>query len=136
MFYPVSVFFYLMIRRPPRSTRTDTLFPYTTLFRSGEKAGQRLALRLSRKQLFEPRDIAGKDLRRLGDGCEIAVHLGLALHVTREFPQLPRRHAAAEKHGGHLRHPMGFLDSYRIPPGTTQHATRRQGRASGKERRC
>src|SRR3546814_8460315 len=26
-----------MIRRPPRSTRTDTLFPYTTLFRSGEK---------------------------------------------------------------------------------------------------
>src|SRR3546814_15810465 len=28
--------FFLMIRRPPRSTRTDTLFPYTTLFRSGE----------------------------------------------------------------------------------------------------
>src|SRR3546814_18884205 len=30
------VFFFLMIRRPPRSTRTDTLFPYTTLFRSSE----------------------------------------------------------------------------------------------------
>src|SRR3546814_12741460 len=28
------VFFFLMMRRPPRSTRTDTLFPYTTLFRS------------------------------------------------------------------------------------------------------
>src|SRR3546814_9493788 len=28
-------FFFVMIRRPPRSTRTDTLFPYTTLFRSG-----------------------------------------------------------------------------------------------------
>src|SRR3546814_20925803 len=28
--------FFLMIRRPPRSTRTDTLFPYTTLFRSDE----------------------------------------------------------------------------------------------------
>src|SRR3546814_19754513 len=28
------VFCFLMIRRPPRSTRTDTLFPYTTLFRS------------------------------------------------------------------------------------------------------
>src|SRR3546814_12579420 len=27
--------FFLRIRRPPRSTRTDTLFPYTTLFRSG-----------------------------------------------------------------------------------------------------
>src|SRR3546814_12316334 len=30
----IVVFFFLMIRRPPRSTRTDTLFPYTTLFRS------------------------------------------------------------------------------------------------------
>src|SRR3546814_5869258 len=28
------IFFFVMIRRPPRSTRTDTLFPYTTLFRS------------------------------------------------------------------------------------------------------
>src|SRR3546814_18125820 len=28
-----------MVRRPPRSTRTDTLFPYTTLFRSAERAG-------------------------------------------------------------------------------------------------
>src|SRR3546814_6851070 len=32
-------FFFLMIRRPPRSTRTDTLFPYTTLFRSPAQAG-------------------------------------------------------------------------------------------------
>src|SRR3546814_8772382 len=31
-------FFFLMIRRPPRSTRTDTLFPYTTLFRSRNSA--------------------------------------------------------------------------------------------------
>src|SRR3546814_11570970 len=30
----VYSFFFLIIRRPPRSTRTDTLFPYTTLFRS------------------------------------------------------------------------------------------------------
>src|SRR3546814_11238281 len=40
--------FFLMIRRPPRSTRTDTLFPYTTLFRSpifavGGDRGQRRA---------------------------------------------------------------------------------------------
>src|SRR3546814_15794030 len=38
MHFPFSIhiafFFFLMIRRPPRSTRTDTLFPYTTLFRS------------------------------------------------------------------------------------------------------
>src|SRR3546814_13962106 len=30
----IGIFFFLMIRPPPRSTRTDTLFPYTTLFRS------------------------------------------------------------------------------------------------------
>src|SRR3546814_9485687 len=32
------MFFFIMIRRPPRSTRTDTLFPYTTLFRSSVRA--------------------------------------------------------------------------------------------------
>src|SRR3546814_18056278 len=32
--YFSHTFFFLIIRRPPRSTRTDTLFPYTTLFRS------------------------------------------------------------------------------------------------------
>src|SRR3546814_17552456 len=32
-----------MIRRPPRSTRTDTLFPYTTLFRSEARHGRTLA---------------------------------------------------------------------------------------------
>src|SRR3546814_9808713 len=40
----LSFFFFLMIRRPPRSTRTDTLFPYTTLFRSRAlRAGRRPA---------------------------------------------------------------------------------------------
>src|SRR3546814_18464124 len=34
LFVLYYLFFFLMIRRPPRSTRTDTLFPYTTLFRS------------------------------------------------------------------------------------------------------
>src|SRR3546814_16957252 len=37
MFYFWYFIFFLMRRRPPRSTRTDTLFPYTTLFRSQEK---------------------------------------------------------------------------------------------------
>src|SRR3546814_19395607 len=35
----LCVFFVLRIRRPPRSTRTDTLFPYTTLFRSALVTG-------------------------------------------------------------------------------------------------
>src|SRR3546814_8688350 len=37
-------FFFLMIRRPPRSTRTDTLFPYTTLFRSSRVEGRSVRL--------------------------------------------------------------------------------------------
>src|SRR3546814_20653084 len=43
-----------MIRRPPRSTRTDTLFPYTTLFRSGFK--KRPAF-LQRAQAVEPHGV-------------------------------------------------------------------------------
>src|SRR3546814_1203457 len=38
------MFFFLMIRRPPRSTRTDTLFPYTTLFRSVDPLDTRRSL--------------------------------------------------------------------------------------------
>src|SRR3546814_1581153 len=47
--------FFLMIRRPPRSTRTDTLFPYTTLFRS-----ERLA------QTENQRDETARALKQLG----------------------------------------------------------------------
>src|SRR3546814_17848008 len=39
IYYVLTIFLcFLRIRRPPRSTRTDTLFPYTTLFRSPSKA--------------------------------------------------------------------------------------------------
>src|SRR3546814_10278382 len=53
-------FFFLMIRRPPRSTRTDTLFPYTTLFRSHhlDRSGTRSR---GRRALDRP----GEDRRRL-----------------------------------------------------------------------
>src|SRR3546814_21112443 len=50
MEYELCVFL-LMIRRPPRSTRTDTLFPYTTLFRSGGSAG---AARAHRRRTEAP----------------------------------------------------------------------------------
>src|SRR3546814_10759590 len=46
------MFFFLMIRRPPRSKRTDTLFPYTTLFRSiGEVANAWLLLAADSEKL-------------------------------------------------------------------------------------
>src|SRR3546814_17468405 len=51
-----------MIRRPPRSTRTDTLFPYTTLFRSrGHQLGRRLG---SRRHYVEISRIAGQIIAR------------------------------------------------------------------------
>src|SRR3546814_13601485 len=43
-----------MIRRPPRSTRTDTLFPYTTLFRSGR------ALRVGCHHVFSQHTLCGR----------------------------------------------------------------------------
>src|SRR3546814_7371735 len=77
-----------MLRRPPRSTRTDTLFPYTTLFRSSED-GFRLFLVLLRKQ--EPR-VIGVAFRILGScfrrstGRHFARGLFLRhLRLTRRF---------------------------------------------------
>src|SRR3546814_8079018 len=46
-----------MIRRPPRSTRTDTLFPYTTLFRSSRQLTIEQCARLSRR-ISEVLDVA------------------------------------------------------------------------------
>src|SRR3546814_7909764 len=46
----ICFFFFLMIRRPPRSTRTDTLFPYTTLFRSTDHDTARLRLQAHDEQ--------------------------------------------------------------------------------------
>src|SRR3546814_16878892 len=53
-------FLFLMIRRPPRSTRTDTLFPYTTLFRSARTRAdvvQRLFHRLDDLGMLTHREI-------------------------------------------------------------------------------
>src|SRR3546814_902111 len=48
--YWLLFFFFLMIRRPPISTRTDTLFPYTTLFRSRPRLAVPRAERLTRRR--------------------------------------------------------------------------------------
>src|SRR3546814_4062977 len=64
--------FFLMIRRPPRSTRTDTLFPYTTLFRSDE-----LWIHWASLASFDAAD-RGADK----DGCEHGEDVGL--HETQQ----------------------------------------------------
>src|SRR3546814_17314461 len=63
-----------MIRRPPRTTRTDTLFPYTTLFRSparnsigGATSGSAVSRRVSRSFTLES-EAAGTDWRHCREG--------------------------------------------------------------------
>src|SRR3546814_4361733 len=80
--------FFLMIRRPPRSTRTDTLFPYTTLFRSVPSQETLEAIRLSARlegmitdPVYEGKSMQGMiDLVRKGyfpKGSKVLyVHLG------------------------------------------------------------
>src|SRR3546814_14304516 len=62
-----------MIRRPPRSTRTDTLCPYTTLFRSADELGEVDADRRVRNALWEQRehDEAGDDEAAVIDPADI-----------------------------------------------------------------
>src|SRR3546814_1262086 len=77
-----------MVRRPPRSTRTDTLFPYTTLFRSLprhlEDGARRPAPRLPRHQRPARRlgrHVAGRRSRRQGErqgGEDALPHQGAA----------------------------------------------------------
>src|SRR3546814_1147265 len=50
----LSVLCFLFVRRPPRSTRTDTLFPYTTLFRSGSRPRPAVRRRRSRGHRLSP----------------------------------------------------------------------------------
>src|SRR3546814_13801135 len=56
--------FFLMIRRPPRSTRTDTLFPYTTLFRSAAGARRPDDLRRGRPRAAPRIDLHRRASRR------------------------------------------------------------------------
>src|SRR3546814_2900064 len=65
-------FFFLMLRRPPRSTRSDTLFPYTTLFRSAFLIGHRqpVVVEGARQRLAgEARDDVGGEV----DGVQLDV---------------------------------------------------------------
>src|SRR3546814_20807808 len=66
MYVKISTFrVLLMLRRPPRSTRTDTLFPYTTLFRSDAGAQVEVG---DEARLVEFRAVAGSGLADVGNG--------------------------------------------------------------------
>src|SRR3546814_11087798 len=66
-----------MLRRPPRSTRTDTLLPYTTLFRSGIEAGLELAGDLAAAGVRSAAP-AGRGSGAVDGGIEDAAGLAIA----------------------------------------------------------
>src|SRR3546814_6581450 len=72
-----------MIRRPPRSTRTDTLFPYTTLFRSADGVG---AERVGGDDIRSRLQIGARDLlddRRPAERENVVIALLVALKAER-----------------------------------------------------
>src|SRR3546814_16127681 len=77
------MFFFLMLRRPPRATRTDTLFPYTTLFRSftGDRA---LVDAVTHAGAGEH----GARLTALGQRCGSAEVIAWGVEANRQVPVL------------------------------------------------
>src|SRR3546814_14390466 len=61
-----------MIRRPPRSTRTDTLFPYTTLFRSASELGVSVGSAVGYQVRFTERTAANTCIKFMTDGILLA----------------------------------------------------------------
>src|SRR3546814_15995559 len=95
------MFLFLMRRRPPRSTRTDTLFPYTTLFRSPPD---------------EPEQTGSDETRR---------------HDPQQVDQAERRAHQQGHDDGDRRADQGGPDRQALvddaPPGEQAHASRPQG---------
>src|SRR3546814_15693724 len=115
----------LMIRPPPRSTPTDTLFPYTTLFRSADGAGN-LRHRLSRTTAH----------RR-------AARTGLPAHQTLSARDAAGRHLAGallrRKHGSSLTRPRPGGDVGYLPTLSLRSVERRVGKecvSTGSSRGC
>src|SRR3546814_12221208 len=80
--------FFLMIRRPPRSTRTDTLFPYTTLFRS-------VGLPKAKDLIFSGRRVDATDALQLGIADRVVEHQELLPAAWRWAEELSHGSATA-----------------------------------------
>src|SRR3546814_17173340 len=101
-----------MIRRPPRSTRTDTLFPYTTLFRSAwgiaAPNGNSIFLPAERDRVQEILEVH----REGKDDCRAAL---VGDHVEgREIAKLHRFGFLAEDFGGFEQLLRGLLLTFRV----------------------
>src|SRR3546814_18476466 len=92
-------FFFLMIRRPPRSTRTDTLFPYTTRFRSAgrRREGGAAGAGACARRHFGSGAMSYDEVRHFADSWGLIVMVAMfLLFVAWTFRKGARRpHAAA-----------------------------------------
>src|SRR3546814_2039576 len=81
-----------MIRRPPRSTRTDTLFPYTTLFRSSAIIGRKIerATKKERADQEGPRGEPRLARAEVHEGCAAETGHGMDELDLRGEPEIPR----------------------------------------------
>src|SRR3546814_12556447 len=86
-YFFIFMVFFLMILRPPRSTRTDTLFPYTTLFRSVD--GVAVERRLERDAILE-RAVERCRIAGLFDRGERGLEIDRSEEHTSELQSLMR----------------------------------------------
>src|SRR3546814_374845 len=90
----VVVYFFLVKRRPPRSTRTDTLFPYTTLFRSPVADLDRVVVRGAAFAIRQdPRHADAFDFLQFGLGPLLGLAMDLVVHaaLARFFDEITDR---------------------------------------------
>src|SRR3546814_19600904 len=122
-----------MIRRPPRSTRTDTLFPYTTLFRSPDLGAVAGDARLRGRHLD---GVAVRGRRRAGEFRPDLAHAGIAGPVAGHFALVDRpseEGARARRYAGPVARALTHLPRPRRGPGGLPR--RNKGKATGRERR-
>src|SRR3546814_18442975 len=91
LFVVVFLFFFLMIQRPPRSTRTDTLFPYTTLFRSVVEVLGKPSFAF-RFQNRTGEDVAGGLHIGTADFADARCKFGSEVHKRSAFQARPLQH--------------------------------------------
>src|SRR3546814_16939154 len=121
----IILFFFLMIRRPPRSTRTDTLFPYTTLFRSVE-------------QLLEALDVidghghprVADEAQRLDPAVRSTQRQAKALPAVRGKGDAPVGQRQVRR-AGDLDKAVGARDLSRLDVAARRSEERRVGKESG-----
>src|SRR3546814_3524226 len=108
------LFFFLMIRRPPRSTRTDTLFPYTTLFRSSAAVcSVTLCKRINANAARLNTASATSISSRVKTVSCLATHSHLPRHMYRyRYPPA----LARQRHGQRNGRQAGAVDAKLQPP--------------------